>query len=208
MPPSPKAQPAPDIREQILRAATRLFAARGFDGTALQEIADAVGIRKASLLYHFPSKDALRGAVLDQMLAHWKGTLPRVLRAASTGEDQFDGVLREMLDFFAEEPDRARLLMREVLDRPEAMAAVVREHVRPWVDLVAGYIKKGQTQGHLAGDADPEAYVTQVIVLLVSSVATNAALRTLPADRNLRELLRMTRSSLFLPEPEKPEPEA
>ncbi|MBG0817153.1 TetR/AcrR family transcriptional regulator [Planomonospora sp. ID82291] len=52
-------------REEILDAASRLFAATGFKGTSLQDIAGAVGCSKAALLYHFDGKDA----ILTELLA-------------------------------------------------------------------------------------------------------------------------------------------
>lgn len=193
----PKLKAAKDVRALALSAATRLFAARGFDGTALQDIADAVGVRKPSLLYYFPSKDDLRKAVLDEMLSHWNDVLPRVLLAASSGEDQFDGVLREMISFFRAEPDRARLLIREVLDRPREMGRLTKKHVGPWVEVVVRYIQKGQAQGRVREDVDPFAYVHQVINLLVASVASQHALGAPDAERNTTELLRIAKQSLF-----------
>ncbi|MCW2699417.1 MAG: transcriptional regulator, TetR family [Blastococcus sp.] len=52
--------------EGILDRAAALFARRGFEQTSVQAVADAVGLSKAGLLHHFPSKEALREAVLAQ----------------------------------------------------------------------------------------------------------------------------------------------
>src|SRR5213078_3841448 len=54
-----------DNADQIRDAATQLFATQGYEGTSLQAIAERVGVTKQTLLYHYPSKDALRRAVLE-----------------------------------------------------------------------------------------------------------------------------------------------
>lgn len=193
-----------DVRTQILDAATRLFAAQGVGATSLAAIAEAVGIRKASLLYHFPSKDALHQSVLDNLLSHWNETLPRLLEAAA-GEDRFDALLDETVRFFAADPDRARLLLREALDRPDAMRERLRQAVRPWVDVIAGYIEKGQAHGELRRDADPQAYLLQVIHLVICGLATADTLgvllssraKTADIDRLTRELSRVAKASLY-----------
>jgi len=160
------------VRDEILSTATRLFASRGFDGTSLQDIAKAVGIKKASLLYHFPSKEDLRRNVLFQLLAHWREQVPRLLMAATSGKGQFDSLMQEMVGFFASDPDRARLLLREVLDRPEEMRQHLEAHVRPWVCTVCEHIRGGQEAGRVHEDLDPEAYVTHTINLVIGSIAT------------------------------------
>ncbi|NYI81241.1 TetR/AcrR family transcriptional regulator [Nocardioides panzhihuensis] len=53
-------------REQILHAAARLFVGRGFAATSTREIADAVGIRQASLYYHFANKDEILAELLER----------------------------------------------------------------------------------------------------------------------------------------------
>jgi AcrR family transcriptional regulator len=197
------------VPNQILAEATRLFAQNGFDATSLKQIAEAVGIRKQSLLYHYPSKDVLRGAVLETMLSHWKDVLPQLLAAATSGEDQFDSVMRAVLGFFVEDPDRARLIVREVLDRPAEVKSMLGTHVRPWIDVVCNYIRKGQEQGRVWPDLDPEAYVVQVIHLVVASVATHEVSGALlgarrskrVSSRHVDELLRFARRGMFRPEP-------
>jgi AcrR family transcriptional regulator len=54
------------VDEGILDRAAALFARRGFAKTSVQDVADAVGLSKAGLLHHFPSKEALHEAVLAQ----------------------------------------------------------------------------------------------------------------------------------------------
>ncbi|MBI4700130.1 MAG: TetR/AcrR family transcriptional regulator [Deltaproteobacteria bacterium] len=196
-----------DARSEILRAATKLFAARGFDGTSLRQIADAVGIRKPSLLYHFSTKEALLKAVLGEVLERWNEVLPRLLMAAASGERRFEAVMHEMTGFFAEDPDRARLLLREILDRPAQMRRQLARHVAPWVRVVADYIRTGQRHGQIHDEVDPEAYVVHVVGMVVSGVAGAASLAgaLLPAgrsderpeQRHVRELVRVARQALF-----------
>jgi len=197
-----------DVRGEILTVATRLFAGQGFDGTSIAEIAEAVGVKKPSLLYHFASKDELRQAVLDNVLARWNEMLPRVLMAATAGEDQFEGVTRELVSFFMADPDRARLLIREALDRPDDMQKRLAAHVRPVVANLSDYIRRGQGHGELHAGADAEAYLFQTITLLLCGVAFTDSFGTLMPrsspyggrkERLTRELLRIARSALFLP---------
>lgn len=190
-------RPDEDVRTRTLRAATRLLAERGFEGTSLQDVADEVGVRKPSLLYHFASKQALRAAVFEQMLGHWNVALPRILRAATSGEGRFDAVLGEMVRFFHEDTDRAKLVLREVLDRPREMAGVIRAYMRPWIESVSAYIRKGQETGEVHADVDPEAYVVNVVTFLVSAIAVQRLLAPLPEAQVLREVLRMARAALF-----------
>ncbi|HKE20049.1 MAG TPA: TetR/AcrR family transcriptional regulator [Kofleriaceae bacterium] len=195
--PSPKSPLA--TPEHILVAATRLFAAAGYGGTSLQDVADAVGIRKQSLLYHFPSKDELRRRVLDTLLSRWNDVLPRLLFAATSGEGQFDAIVAETIRFFAEDADRARLLLREILDRPADVQALIDTHVAPWVEVVCGYIRKGAQRGEIAPDVDPHAYVLGVIHLILSAIATADCFgRVADRGRQLGEVLRIAKSSLFL----------
>ena len=194
-----------DVRTRILNEATRLFAAQGVDGTALQEIADAVGVRKPSLLYHFPSKEALHVSVLEHLLSRWSEIVPRLLHAAAR-EDRFDAILDATIAFFTADADRARLLLREALDRPAEMRELLVAHVRPWLGLIADSIRKAQAAGAMRQDVDPEAYVLQVIHLVVGTFTAGATLQILlgPGGRGKRgidprltaELKRVARAAL------------
>ena len=70
-----------DVRREVLEVATRLMAARGFDGTSLQDIAYEVGVSKPAVLHHYPSKEHIHQAVMQAILNHWRDTLPRVMLA-------------------------------------------------------------------------------------------------------------------------------
>lgn len=198
-----------DVRSRILDAATRRLAERGYAGTSLKAVADDVGLRAPSLLYHFPSKAALRDAVLEGLLSRWKDLVPAVLVAATTGRDRFEGALGLMLGFFAEEPRRARLLVRESLDRPDAVRALVTAHLAPWMPLLTEYIELGQREGRVHPDLDSTAYVTEVVLLVVAHFAMGPIALSIGSAtdqaweaRRLAELRRLCNAALYLPRPE------
>lgn len=213
-------RPESSARNQILAAATRLFAERGFDGTSLQALGDEVGIRKPSLLYHFPSKDALRHQVVEEILSHWGKTLPGLLKAATNGEGRFDAVVQAVITFFTDDVHRARVLLREMLDRPTAMQDRLKGHLGPWLSLTTYYIRVGQREGSVHQDLDPEAYILQILHLIVASVAMRDVAGSVLRDgespsakdsaeeeepaatRQLRELVRLAKAGLFVtPQP-------
>jgi TetR/AcrR family transcriptional regulator len=196
-----------DNSAQIRAAATKLFASHGYEGVSLQAIADEVGVAKQTLLYHYPSKDVLRRAVLDHVFEHWRSTLPQVLQAFTSGRRKFTALTEELIRFFAADADRARLLARELLDNPEGTQRMMAESLRPWLLLVAEYIREGQKLGIIHAEVDPESYVLHVIVLVVANVAnigtiamalsTDATPRHEVEQRHLKELVRLTRTALF-----------
>jgi TetR/AcrR family transcriptional regulator len=193
-----------EVRTHILKVATRRFARQGFDSTSLQEIADEVGVKKPSLLHHFPSKAELLRGVLDNLFEHWTESLPRLLEAVTSGRGRFEAITAELVRFFREDPDRARLVIRELMDRPETMQARLAATLTPWITLIADYIRKSQDAGHVPKEVDPEVYILHIVTLAVSAIAAlpvvGAALpgkKEEVADRHMRELMRMARSSLF-----------
>lgn len=199
-----------DNAEHIRTVATQLFAALGYEGTSLQAIALRVGVTKQTLLYHYPSKDALRRAVLDQVFAHFRERLPQMLEAVTGGHDRFEALTRELVRFFEGDPDRALLLVRELLDNPADMRRMLGDNLRPWVLLVGQYVRQGQGSGIIHADVDPEAFVLNVIVSVLASVAVRPIAAhvlgddpaaSASAERQVRELLRMHRAALFTPRP-------
>ncbi len=59
----------PGTRERILEIALELFTEQGYDKTSLREVAELVGVSKAALYYHFPSKESLLAALVERVHA-------------------------------------------------------------------------------------------------------------------------------------------
>jgi TetR/AcrR family transcriptional regulator len=190
-----------DVRTRILQEATRQFAERGFDGSPIEDIARAAGVTRPTLVYHFGSKALLRDEVLSTLLSHWREELPTLLRAATTGSDRFRSAFEALASFFRQDPARARLLIRELLDRPQAMAELFHLHLQPWTQLITDYIRQGQLEGRIRPSVDPEAYILQVLNAVISTTAATATHHVLSQppdlDRQLAELQRIARVSLF-----------
>lgn len=69
-------------RARLVEVATRLFAAQGYDGTSIQAVLAESGVSRGSLYHHFPSKDALFWAVLEEVGARLGRQAAEVARDA------------------------------------------------------------------------------------------------------------------------------
>ena len=77
-------------REALLDAAAAMFAAKGYDGTSIRDIAGAVGMLPGSLYYHFKSKEELLIAVYRKGVARFEAAIDQAL--ASTGADPWQAI--------------------------------------------------------------------------------------------------------------------
>src|SRR5215467_907739 len=79
-------------RDEILDEATRLFAERGYEGASMADLAERVGLRKASLFHHFPSKDVLYAAVLERLLGPLGDAIRKALMTQGAFNDRLDAM--------------------------------------------------------------------------------------------------------------------
>ena len=154
----PTAAPV-DTKALILVVARRRFAEHGLAATSLSEIADEVGIRRPSLLHHFPSKDVLYRAVLEQAFADWFSIVDDVVRDMVEGWPQVERVLRAAFAFFEAHPDFVRLARREALDVGPLVTEELGAGLQPLVDRAAGFLQREMDAGRLRPhDATPAAH--------------------------------------------------
>ncbi len=145
-----------DRRRAILDAATALFAEKGFGAASVQEIADAAHTHKTTVLYHFASKEALHEAVLDEAL----GAIADVMREFLAGDFRRDRVaylLDQNHTFFAEHPQYARLLERELLESTD-VEAYMRRFVEPIYLPALKSLERGMAAG-LIRRIDPALFI-------------------------------------------------
>jgi AcrR family transcriptional regulator len=140
-------------RERILDAALDLFGLRGVDAVSLDEIARTVGVRKQTILYWFPSKDALVDAVLEAAAAELVVGIDAAIRSAPDDPlERIDAVVRAVFRPAVRRPSMLGLV-REVSRLPAVQADRLRGHVQPLVDRGVEYLRLEMDKGRLrAGD--------------------------------------------------------
>jgi TetR/AcrR family transcriptional regulator len=160
----PRLPKAERTRAAILAAAERLFAERGFDAARLEDVAAAVGIRRASIVYHFRDKAELYDAVLADVLGALFARLEQALLGAGAFAGRVEAAVSALIDTLAARPTLARLLLREVADGTPRPSARLAPHLAPFFALVERALA--------ASDASPPTGVDPVAV--ASQVAGGA----------------------------------
>jgi AcrR family transcriptional regulator len=132
----------PSRREQILRAAARLFAERGSRAVGMDDVGAAVGVTGPAIYRHFASKDAMLAEMLvrisERLLA---GGTERVAAAGADPRAQLRALIEFQVDFALDNPALITVQDRDLGSLPAADAAQVRRlqrgYVEVWVAVLA-----------------------------------------------------------------------
>ena len=158
-----------DRKRAILEKATELFAEQGFAGASIQDIADAAHTRKATVLYHFETKDALYAAVLDEALGRIAVVMGEFL-AGGFGRDQLRERVAYLLDqihaYFAEHLAHARLLERELLEVASPTAHLTAFVEQVYLPAVTS-LEQAAEHGLIRGPVDPALFIHDLHVQLI-----------------------------------------
>lgn len=144
--------PAPEsgtTRTLILAAALRRFADQGFAATSLTEIADDVGIKRPSLLHHFPSKEALYREVLIAELADWTSLVNVAVVGGSGGWEKAERVLVAAFEYFEKHSEFVRLTRREAIDGGPMLSQELGAVLRPMFDRAVEFLEREMDAGRL-----------------------------------------------------------
>ena len=124
-------RPAGGTAEAILDAAEALFAERGYEGAALRDVAERVGVRAPSLYNHFESKEALYAAVLERGVGPVLALLARAAEGDAGGRPDGDRLVTEVMALLARRPQLARLLLHETLAGGRRLTPLVERFIGP-----------------------------------------------------------------------------
>jgi AcrR family transcriptional regulator len=131
-----KAREAPgSTKARILGAAEEVFAARGFEGASTREIAARAGVNISSLHYHWESKETLYFAVFrnifDRIVDLLRNTLGPLLAGEAKRDETIDAAMGELFDFFADNPNVPKLLVRRIVENEEIEVGIERDVLVP-----------------------------------------------------------------------------
>lgn len=149
-----------ETREQILEAATRLFAERGFYGASVREITREGGASVNAVSYHFGSKEGLYREIVDQLASDQLALAERVLSTPARSSQELgirlELFLEELLLCYLDNRDTVRILFREYeLLVPRGNTSVT-DRIFQTNDAIANFIRQGIDAGLVRRAIDPD----------------------------------------------------
>src|SRR5262245_22570434 len=105
----------PYARAKIAAAAEELFAARGYDGTAVRDISKKAGVNAAMIHYYFGNKEGLYHAILEGAASKVRSLLVETTGASASSRERLTRFVEAYANYILSQPNLAQILYREML---------------------------------------------------------------------------------------------
>jgi TetR/AcrR family transcriptional repressor of nem operon len=167
-------------RIRIIDLAEALLMESGFNAISYQDVADRIGIRKASIHYHFPSKADLGAAVVGRYIAKLAGAMAPVSELDASGVTQaFEGFLG-VFAMVAATPRKVCLggvLGAEFETLPENMRTEVQRFYRLAQAWLGALLERGREVGVFRFDGAAEGRARAILAMLEGSLIVERVLQ-------------------------------
>ncbi len=171
-------------RRAILQAATREFAEEGIAGARTDHIARAAKVNKALLYYYFKSKEALYGAVLDQVFSGLLQRLTPVLDRPQSPPEKILAYAGAHFDYVASSRLYPLLVQREMMragrNASPHLRRIAQRFLAPLFRKLAELLADGITSGDFR-PVDPRQFVPTMIGVIVFYFSAQPVIRAIVA---------------------------
>ena len=150
-------------RAEVTKAAAKLFSQRGYHGTSMQHLGDALGIQRGSIYAHIGSKEELLFDVVNEGADHFLRRAEQVLASPSLASVKLRRLLVGHIETAIEHLDAATVFLNEwryLSDGPRQEIQAKRDR---YEQMVRGVIEAGVTEGEFRDDADVRFAATLVL---------------------------------------------
>lgn len=157
-------------RDEIIAAATELFAAHGYHAVGMRTIADAVGIRSSSLYHHFPSKQKLLVAITSEGNHAFISAHAPILEGDGSPAERLEHVLRAMITYYWErrlEREVGLRDVRELQEREPEVYALIQSDLRRFQRGIERVLREGAETGEFVL-ADPKLDARAIVGMCLS----------------------------------------
>ena len=189
-------------RKRLMAEAIRLFGRHGYEGTSLEAVAQAAGVRKQTLLYYFPTKEALLEACVQETSQRLAGALSAALENETSNSRKAEAVIHTLFalaEQWPEFPQFVREAGRLGPDVVERFAATLE----PLRLRALAFLSRGMTDGQVRRQ-DPALLLFTLYTAVIGSITEAGVLRAVVGEDRGRlalqgreqEVLRFVRNAL------------
>lgn len=169
---------AEDKRRQLLDAAVRVFARKGYHASRVGDIAEEAGVAHGLLYHYFKSKDDVLEAVFHENWSLLQLRIASVLETDEPAAEQLRHVSAIVLRTWLHLPDVVTVVIREFGRSPE-LADRIGELAQP-IEVIRQVIERGIERGEFRPDIDPQ-FAATVVYGSIDELLTGWVLGRLPA---------------------------
>jgi len=174
-------------RQRILDAGEREFAARGFAGARLREIAEAAGVQPALIHHYFTDKQGLYRAVLDRALLPTSTESWSLLGSRRDLEGLLAGFIDLLLHFYAENRNLLSILRHEALSGSSVLVELTKERTLPIIEALSRFLEERQAAGEVRADVPAREIIVAGMSMVVYPFVEEGMLEVMMPSVLLRD---------------------